>query len=293
MRAVTGRAVVGLLGMLLAAAAQAASVTAMTPRGEVAQVRQITLRFDEAVVPFGDLRQPDPARLACDGPAVTGSGRWANDRVWLYDFSAALPPGTRCTLKLEPDWKPLKGAVSGASEFAFSTGGPAVIATQPWNGAAIEEEQHFLLRLSGAVTPASVQANAWCEAEGIGERLPLVIVGGAEREAVLKARRISKEAADAALLARCQRPLPPDARVRLVWGKGIAAQANPKVLTSIEQRFDFHVRPPFTAEFSCERERAGAPCLPGWLPDGSSEFAHCNNQGFIQQRAAACARTCG
>ncbi|WP_374679250.1 Ig-like domain-containing protein, partial [Piscinibacter sp.] len=141
MRAVTGRAVVGLLGMLLAAAAQAASVTAMTPRGEVAQVRQITLRFDEAVVPFGDLRQPDPARLACDGPAATGSGRWANDRVWLYDFAAPLPPGTRCTLELRPDWKPLKGAVSGASEFAFSTGGPAVIATQPWNGAAIEEEQ--------------------------------------------------------------------------------------------------------------------------------------------------------
>ncbi len=254
--------IAALLCAALAAAAQAASVTAMTPRGEVAQVRQITLRFDEAVVPFGDLRQPDPARLACDGPAVTGSGRWANDRVWLYDFSAALPPGTRCTLKLEPDWKPLKGAVSGASEFAFSTGGPAVIATQPWNGAAIEEEQHFLLRLSGAVTPASVQANAWCEAEGIGERLPLVIVGGAEREAVLKSRRIQKEAADAALLARCQRPLPPDARVRLVWGRGIAAQANPKVLTSVEQRFDFYVRPPFTAEFSCERERAGAPCLP-------------------------------
>ena len=118
--------IAALLCAALAAAAQAASVTAMTPRGEVAQVRQITLRFDEAVVPFGDLRQPDPARLACDGPAVTGSGRWANDRVWLYDFSAALPPGTRCTLKLEPDWKPLKGAVSGASEFAFSTGGPAV-----------------------------------------------------------------------------------------------------------------------------------------------------------------------
>ena len=78
----------------------------------------------------------------------------------------------------------------------------------------------------------------------------------------MKSRRIQKEAADAALLARCQRPLPPDARVRLVWGRGIAASANPKVLTSVEQRFEYRVRKPFSAEFSCERERAGAPCLP-------------------------------
>lgn len=262
MRKGMGRAAAALLMALLGAAAHAASVTAMTPRGEVAQVRQLTLRFNEAVVPFGDLRLPDPAMVRCEGPAVAGSGRWANDRVWLYDFAAPLPPGTRCTLRLDANWKPLNGTVSGAREFAFGTGGPAVLSTQPWSGGTVEEDQHFLLRLSGAATPASVAANAWCEVEGIGERLPLKLVTGAEREAVLKARRVPKDAEASALLATCQRPLPPDARVRLVWGRGIAALANPKVLTSVEQRFEFRVRAPFTAEFSCERERAGAPCLP-------------------------------
>ncbi|MGD9831486.1 MAG: MG2 domain-containing protein [Piscinibacter sp.] len=255
------RGAAALLLAALAAAAQAASISGVTPRGEVVQVRQVTLRFSEAVVPFGDLRLPDPAGVACDGPAVAGSGRWSNDRVWLYDFEAPLPPGTRCTIKVKADWKPLNGTLTGATEFAFQTGGPAVVTAQPWSGSSIEEDQHFLLRLSGAASPASVAAHAWCEVEGIGERVPVRIVGGAEREAVLKARRLQKEG-DRALLLACQRPLPNDVRVRLVWGRGIAAQVNPKVVTSAEQHFDYRVRSAFLAEFGCERERASAPCLP-------------------------------
>ena len=133
---------------------------------------------------------------------------------------------------------------------------------QPSGGSDIEEDQHFLLRLSGPAVEASVAAHAWCEVEGIGERLPVHVVGGDVREQILKARHIDKAHAVNVLLARCDRPLPNDAAARLVWGKGIAAAANPSVVTSIEQRFRYHVRAAFTAEFSCERERASAPCLP-------------------------------
>ncbi|MDQ6685048.1 MAG: MG2 domain-containing protein, partial [Pseudomonadota bacterium] len=63
------------------------------------------------------------------------------------------------------------------------------------------------------------------------------------------------------LIARCTRPLPNGAAVRLIWGQGIAAAANPKVTTSIEQRFRYKVRAAFTADFTCEREKASAPCL--------------------------------
>ncbi|WP_341887804.1 MG2 domain-containing protein [Variovorax sp. YR752] len=255
------RAAALALSIVSGSLAQAASITGVTPRGEVAQVRQVTVRFGAAVVPFGDLRQPDPMVLACEGPVPTGSGRWANDRTWLYDFAAPLPPGARCTLKAKPGWKPLDGTLTGASEFSFGTGGPAVLNLQPWQGSTIEEDQHFLAQLSGAATPASVAANAWCEIEGIGERVPLRSVTGAERDAVLKARRLDK-LAERTLLLACQRPLPNDVRLRIVWGRGIAAQANPKVVTSVEQRFDYRVRSSFQVEFSCERERAEAPCLP-------------------------------
>lgn len=257
-RVAAGLAIVFLAG---ATAARAATIASVSPQGEVAQVRQVVVRFSEAVVPFGDLRQPDPVAVSCQGGAPAGSGRWSNDRVWLYDFREPLGPGARCVVKARAEWKPMAGALAGTTEFRFGTGGPSVVSTQPWDGATIEEDQHFILQLNGPVAEASVGANAWCEVEGLGERLPLRVVGGAVRDALLKSRRLEKVAART-LVATCARPLPNDAPVRLVWGKGIAAQPDPKVVTTIEQRFGFRVRSAFTAEFSCERERANAPCLP-------------------------------
>ncbi|CAN5279426.1 MG2 domain-containing protein [soil metagenome] len=255
-----------MLGALAAQWAQAASITSVSPQGEVAQARQITVKFSEAVVPFGDLRLQDPASVSCQGAAPEGSGRWANDRVWLYDFREALPPGTRCTVKAKTDWKPTaagaSGALTGNTEFAFNTGGPAVVSMRPYDGSQIEEEQYFLLGLNGPAVESTVTANAWCEVEGIGEKLAVKIITGDVREQLLKARRIDKAQAERSLVLTCQRPLPNATAVRLVWGKGIAAAANPKITTSAEQRYRFSVRPAFTAEFSCERERANAPCLP-------------------------------
>lgn len=244
----------------VAASAQAATVASVTPQGEVAQVRQVVIKFSEAVVPFGDMRQSDPFSLSCEGPVPKGAGRWSDDRVWLYDFQDQVPPGTRCTLKPRAEWKPLSGSFASGN-FSFSTGGPAISATQPYAGNEIEEDQHFLLRLTGPAVESTVVANARCEIEGIGERVPVRIITGSVRDEVLKARRLTKDAARWLLVA-CQRPLPVDTPVRLVWGAGIASQANPQVVTRTEQRYSFRVRKPFTAEFSCERERAEAPCLP-------------------------------
>ncbi len=254
---------------LVMAQAQAATITAVSPQGEVAQVRQITVKFSEAVVPFGDLRLADPMSVACHGAVPAGAGRWANDRVWLYDFQDPLAPGTRCTLKARPEWKPTAAstastsiALTGATEFSFSTGGPAVLSMQPYDGSQVEEDQYFLLRLSGAVVESTVLANAWCEVEGIGERIGVRVVSGEARAPLLAARRIDTAQAARYLVLTCQRPLPNATALRLVWGKGIGALANPKIVTSTEQRFRFTVRPAFTAEFTCERERANASCLP-------------------------------
>ncbi len=249
------------LGTLAFLGAQAASVTAVSPLGEVAQVRQVTVKFSEAVVPFGDLRLPDPMAVACEGSTPAGAGRWANERVWLYDFREPLPPGTRCTLKTRAEWKPLNGTLDGAGPYAFNTGGPAVVSMAPGAGRRVEEEQLFLLQLNGPAVDATVATQARCEVEGIGERLAVRIVTGAPRDALITARKL-ENVAERVLVLGCQRPLPNDVKLALVWGQGIAARANPKVKTSIEQRFDFRVRLAFTAEFSCEREKASAPCLP-------------------------------
>lgn len=240
--------------------AQAVTVTSASPQGEVAKVRQVVLKFSQPVVPFGNARLPDPFSVTCVGTTVAGAGRWIDDSTWRYDFRESLPPGARCNVDAKADWKPSDGALDGKRAFTFQTGGPAIDRVQPYGG-VIEEDQYFILQLTGPATTASVLANAWCEVDGIGERMPTRIVTGAPRDELLKAQKLEKIAARV-LITTCQRPLPADTDMRLVWGKGIAAASNPSVVTSAEQRFDFHVRAAFTAEFSCERERANAGCLP-------------------------------
>ncbi|MEO8298664.1 MAG: MG2 domain-containing protein [Burkholderiales bacterium] len=268
-RPVRAAAVLGALALALltlCGPARAARITQLSPQGEVAQVRQIVARFDAPVVPFGDPRLPDPLRLRCEGvpaAAIAGQGRWTGAQEWVFDLRTALPPGVQCQLDADAAWLPLGGAaLEGDKTFRFATGGPAVVSSWPYAGAQIEEGQYFLLRLNGPAAPASVTANAWCEVQGLGERLGVKVIDGAERDAVLKAQQVRREQQPNALLLACQRPFPPATGVRLVWGAGIAAANNPKVLTRQPQTLQWRVRERFTAEFSCERERADAPCLP-------------------------------
>ena len=264
MRSFVGAA--ALAWLVTAGHSTAATIATVSPQGEVALVRQITVKFSDAVVPLGDLRLPDAMSVNCQGPVPAGAGRWANERVWLYDFAQALPPGTRCVVKVKDDWKPSSPLTGGQREFTFNTGGPTVTRIEPSEGSQLAEDQFFALRLNGPVVESTVLANAWCEVEGIGERIGVRVIAGDERAQWLKARRLdgskSAAAAERILLLACKRPLPFGAAARLVWGKGIGAAANPKITTSTEQRFRYTVRPAFTAEFTCERERANAPCLP-------------------------------
>ncbi len=252
----------GLAASACMGSASAATITSVSPLGEVAQVNQVVLKFDQAVLPLGDLRQADPVSLNCLGASANGTGRWNSDREWVFDFKDSLPPGTRCEIKRRPAWKPQAGELSGPGEFRFNTGGPAVRRTHPFSGATIDEDQLFILELTGPVVEAELPERAWCEVDGLGEKLPVQLVGGAERDAILKARRLDLSVPGRVLVLGCGRPLPNRARLRLVWGKGIASRGDARVLTTVEQRFDFQLRPPFTAEFSCERERSTAPCMP-------------------------------
>lgn len=275
-------ALLALLAPLAPLAAQAARVAAVSPQGEVGVVRQVVVRFDTAVVAAGDPRGAAPFKLTCNGAAPAGSAHWADERRWILDLDAPLAAGQRCTLKAEPAFRPRTpgGATSieGTTEFTFSTGAPAVVSLQPSPGSQIEEDQHFLVHLTGAVDAASVQRNAWCEAEGVGERIALAVVGGAAREQVLKrfarsaaagtasGREAAAQAQARYVLLACQRAFAPLARVRLVWGAGIAAAATTgaqaPLVTRERQQWLWQVRPRFAAEFSCERENAAAPCLP-------------------------------
>jgi uncharacterized protein YfaS (alpha-2-macroglobulin family) len=256
------RALVALL-FCLAGAAQALQVTSLTPQGEVARVRQVVAKFDEAAVPFGDPKAAAPLSLTCsDAQATRGTGRWTGEREWLLEFEQDLPPGVSCSVQARAGFRSPKGTELATGSWRFNTGGPFVQQILPGAG-RIDEEQFFVLRLNGQATLASVQEFAGCRVDGLGERVPVRLLQARERAELLKASGLEKAATQDPLryvTLACNRRLPPNARVEVIWGKGVATPSG--VPNAIEKRFAFQVREPFAASFSCERENAQAACLP-------------------------------
>ena len=103
-------------------------------------------RFSEPMVPFGDPRLSEPFAIDCP---EAGKGRWVDTRNFVYDFERDLPAGVRCTFTLKPELKTLDGKpLIGTQSFSFSTGGPSVRLSVPYEGASnIDEEQIFVLGL--------------------------------------------------------------------------------------------------------------------------------------------------
>lgn len=253
-------------GALLAASAgsQALQVTSLSPQGEVARVRQVVARFDEAAVHFGDPKAPAPLALSCsDADASKGNARWSSDREWIFQFENDLPPGVQCSVQVRAGFKSPKGAELANATWRFTTGGPFVQQIRPGTSQRIDEEQFFALQLNGAATVQSVKDNVWCGSDGVGERIPIRLLEGPERAAFLKSLYLDKAAAKEPLryvAFACNRRFAPSAKVHVVYGKGVATPSG--VANSVERRFTFEVREPFAATFSCERENAQAPCLP-------------------------------
>ena len=173
--------------VLLAGTASAAQVDFFSPLGEVKGVRQVAVRFSDPMVAFGDPRLPEPFDIDC--PA-TGTGRWADQKNWAYDFTRDLPAGLRCSFRLKADVVSLDGnKLDGNHAFEFSTGGPAVVQMMPYEGNPIDEEQIFLLGLDAPAADQSIAENAFCDIAGTTERVPVRVIDGDERKTLLAARR--------------------------------------------------------------------------------------------------------
>ncbi|HDR9336567.1 TPA: alpha-2-macroglobulin, partial [Burkholderia multivorans] len=255
----------GALAALAGAAALslhagAARTVSVSPQGTVTEVRQAVVKFDEAMVAFGSASAPHPARVSCtDAAAARGQGHWLDDKTWVYDFENDLPPGVRCAVALNDTLRSVAGnAVGGPHRFAFQTGGPFPVSVRP-GAREIEERQVFVLKLNGPADERSALANIWCEAAGIGNRIPVAAADGATRAALLDHFGWKRDAARV-LTLQCAQALPASAKMQLVYGKGVASPSG--IANETERRFDFTVRAPFAASFSCERENANAPCTP-------------------------------
>ena len=259
------RGVFVALALTLAGAAQALTITSVSPQGEVSRVRQMVVKFDSAAVRFGDPKAAAPLTVSCDdAEAGKGTGRWTGDREWVFDFARDLPPGVRCTATPKSGFKsPGDAALTNTNTFQFNTGGPYVRDIRPGHYVDIDEEQFFVLRLNGPATLESVKQNVWCVAGDVGERIPVKLIDGKPRQDLLKSQSMERDATASPLnyvTLACNRRLSSGSKMALVFGKGVATPSG--VINSDEKRFPYKVREPFSAEFRCERENAQSGCLP-------------------------------
>ena len=242
-------------------------------------IERFTLRFSQPMVPLGDPRAAAPFTSGC-----AGTGRWADGQTWVYDFAAPLAGGTTCTFDARDGLRSTRGVdLTGQKRFTVDAGGPLARAVLPSDG-EIEEDQTFLVATNMPATRASIAANAYCAIEGVGEKVPVDVLGPevpgkllaelgtsewrtqrfleeAGLPAAIPASATDRDRTLAGVVAlKCRRTLPPGHDVALVWGAGIAS-ASGKTAGS-DRRFDFTVREPFTARFECERVNARAGCSP-------------------------------
>jgi alpha-2-macroglobulin len=271
-----------------AASAAAPQVQVFAPLGEAKNVRQASARFSDAMVALGDPRAPDPFTVKCTGgpDRTQGRGRWIDARNWVYDFLSTLPGGERCQFVLKPKITTLAGqALGGVREFGFHTGGPAVLASLPHDGdVGIDEEQVFLVALDARPDAGSLD-HLWCEAAGVGERIPARLLTERATREVLAAQgqgayalfapymdngerepRARLRIDDArwrevpVVAVQCVQRLPAGADAALVLGAGLKSASG--IARSAPQRIAFKVRPAFVVSLTCQRMSPDAACLP-------------------------------
>lgn len=249
--------VVVLLLFAVSAHAQGTSVEMFSPQGTVKDVQQVTARFSEQMVPFGEPRAVEPFEIVCP---EKGTAKWLDGRTWVFDFKRNLPAGITCTFTVKQGIKALSGqAMAGQRIFAFSTGGPAVRSMRPRDESKIAEDQIFALVLDAEATDESVLKSAFFSVKDIHERLPVQMVNDEERAQVLKALGWDKQKGHF-MVIQCPRRFPNGGDVAFVWGSGVASKSG--ALTTQPQTFRFKVRDAFTARFRCMRESPKAGCIP-------------------------------
>ena len=284
-----------LFSAMQPAARADSGVASFSPTGTVKAVRQVRVRFATPMVPFGDMALAAPFSVDCGKAApavVAGTGRWADERNWAYDFERDLPGGVACTFALQANLKDQAGnAVQGQASYRFSTGGPAIVEAAPYDGQQrIDENQVFVLGLDAVPDEASIAANAYCRADGINEKIGVRLLQGKDLEQVLALRKhfldryltVYFKARGSVWKAgmpvrgkgapplpvtvlQCKRSFPADAKVSLVWGTGIASAGAGGIATDKAQTLNFRTRPDFTARFSCQRSNPKEQCIP-FLP---------------------------
>lgn len=247
------------LGIFSLSAQEKIGITSFSPEGLVKNVKQVKVNFSTQMVPFGNPRvKTDQFEINCP---VDGKGRWIDEKTFVYEFPNELEAGIVCKFHLKSDVKTLAGKeISGKKEFSFSTGGPAILSTNPYEGSSVDEEQIFILKLDTEIKESSLENRLTFEVEGIKERVAATIIKPSSASEILKAEYGEKYKTEKLLIVKSKLRFPNRAKVSLIWGKGIESKSGVK--TEEDRVLAYSARAAFVADFSCDRENKNAGCIP-------------------------------
>lgn len=286
-RALSGKRVFAIntspLAEALPASGPALKLEFFVPQGESYPVRQVQTRFSEPMVRLGQPRYSNPFSVSCP---VAGKGRWVDTRNWVYDFTEDLPSGIACEFRLLDNLRGVSGKrVSSYPVYRFNTGGPTVSDSRPYDGdSEIDENQVFLLRFDGENDVKSLPLNSYCLIEGIKEKIPLRFFTVAEANEFVGQlpddyrQWWSLPGAKERRAVQCMRQLPPAAKVKLVFAKGLSSKAG--IVRGSNQELSFQTRAAFSAMFKCARENARQACAP--MTDMRLEFTDTVDAGRLK-----------
>ncbi|NUM41798.1 MAG: hypothetical protein HUU45_09235, partial [Leptospiraceae bacterium] len=234
-----------------------AKIISFSPTGIVKGIKQVKVRFSEEMVPFGDPRSlNEPFQINCP---VKGISRWIDTLNFVYEFNTNLPAGINCNFTLKPEIKTLSGKeITGEKKFFFSTGGPSVGYSTPYEGSEVHEDQIFILNIDAETKEESIEKNLFFSVQGLKQKVKAKIVTGSLREKILQSQYLSNHSK--LILVQPRTNFPNSSNVSLVWGKGITSKTG--VQTTENQILNFSVRSPFFIQFSCERENPKSGCIP-------------------------------
>lgn len=234
-----------------------ATIEFFTPSGFVKQPKQVTVRFTKPMVSLGDIRpKVDIFQIKCPLP---GTSRFLDSTTWVYEFERELPGGVDCSFQLKEGTKTLSGEqVQGERNFSFHTGGPSVQYSSPYQGSSITEDQIFVLHLDAKPDLASFQKYTYFRSEELGNRIPIVLVTGSERKAILKSTGDTDR--EETILIKSKQTFLPERQIQLVLGKGTKSIWGGEIRE--DEVLSFTVRPVFSVRFTCERVNAKADCIP-------------------------------
>lgn len=259
----------------------------VTPQGLSERVSQVKVNFPTKMIPVGgDQLQKDAVAVVCT-PEQQGAARWVNQKVWAYDFKsskrgqATLPGATSCEIKFKAGIKDLTGAPVAIpkKKFLFAVDGPnlaRVVRPSNWQLRSVAEDQAFLVELDTPATLASLEKNAYFSVQGIGSRIGVRVVQGAEKDQLLAAmfgtgdygkKQAEKHRKDSRYqILRAKTNFPSGQAIALYFGKGIESEKGYKKQLVTRYKKQIGVRAPLRAQVQCsaydDQSKKGVTCSP-------------------------------